>query len=122
MDMAKHIMEIWSAMDGMNVSLILGILIMALILWNVQRDQNNDFDIMDLICRDGRVSEHKFMRFTAFAVSTWGFVYLIFYNRMTEWYFTGYMVAWTGSALINKWLDRRNQSGHNEPNYPDAPK
>lgn len=122
MDIAKQIMSIWATIDGMNLSLILGIMIMALILWNVQRDKNNDFDIMDLVCVNGRVSEHKFMRFTAFAVSTWGFVYLIFYNRMTEWYFTGYMVAWTGSALINKWLDKRNQTTGTDPNHPDTVK
>jgi len=111
------------ASHGMNIVLAVVIVIAALIIWNFQRDQTNHVDIKDLICTDGRINEHKFMRFTAFVVSTWGFIYLIVDQRFSEWYFAGYMTAWTGSALVNKWLNLKN-SNHpsNEPPAPPQPK
>jgi len=111
------------ASHGMNVILAIVIVIAALIIWNFQRDHNNQVDIKDLICTDGRINEHKFMRFTAFVVSTWGFIYLIVDQRFSEWYFAGYMTAWTGSALINKWLNLKdqNQTSSTPPQPPRPP-
>lgn len=107
-------MEIWNNMQpghGMTAALIIFIFVFAAIIWNIQRDNNNRVDIKDLICTDGQLNEHKFMRFTAFLVSTWGFVYLIVDQRFSEWYFAGYMAAWAGNALINKWLNNRDPLG-----------
>ena len=87
-------------------------------IWNIQRDRENQVDIKDLICSDGRINEAKFMRFTAFVVSTWGFVYLIVDQRFSEWYFAGYMAAWAGNALVNKWLSIKQQS---TPGLPPPP-
>lgn len=98
------------AATSMNVILAIIAVIAALIIYNIQRDKNNSVDIKDLICVDGRINEAKFMRFTAFVVSTWGFVYLIVDQRFSEWYFAGYMAAWAGNALINKWLNAKEQS------------
>ena len=93
----------------MGMSLVLGIMVLlaCAILWNIQRDRDNQVDIKDLICRDGHIDESKFMRFTAFVVSTWGFVYLIIDQRFSEWYFAGYITAWAGNALIGKYLSDR---------------
>lgn len=94
-------------MHGMSLGLILAGTVLVMILWNWQRDRDNDVDIKDLICTNGRIDEKKFMRFTAFVVSTWGFIYLIVDQRFSEWYFAGYMAAWTGNALFEKWIDSR---------------
>lgn len=96
---------------AMNLVIILAVLVGALIIWNIQRDQTNQVDIKDLICVDGKINSNKFMRFTAFVVSTWGFVYLIVDKSFSEWYFAGYMATWTGSALLSKWLDVKGQKG-----------
>lgn len=106
------------ASHGMNVILAIVIVVAALIIWNFQRDRNNQVDIKDLICTDGRLNSNKFMRFTAFIVSTWGFIYLIVDQRFSEWYFAGYMATWTGSALFSKWLDTRNGANNNNPPPP----
>lgn len=103
---------------SMNVILIIIAIIAVLIIWNFQRDKNNQVDIKDLICKDGKISETKFMRFTAFVVSTWGFIYLIVDQRFSEWYFAGYMAAWTGNALVNKWLAVKEQSSQPKPPPP----
>lgn len=92
---------------GMAAVLVLILLVVVSIIWNLQRDKDNQVDIKDLICSNGKISEAKFSRFVAFMVSTWGFVYLILDQRFSEWYFAGYMAAWTGNALFNKWLDTK---------------
>lgn len=102
--------ELLSMMEpshGMNIILVLAALLFVLIMWNVQRDQTNRVDIKDLVCTNGELDEKKFMRFTAFLVSTWGFVYLIVDQRFSEWYFTGYMAMWAGNALLDKWISNK---------------
>ena len=102
------------AASGMVVSLIVLVILAVAFIWNIQRDRDNQVDIKDLICKDGRINEAKFMRFTAFVVSTWGFVYLIVDQRFSEWYFAGYMAAWAGNALLNKWLSQREQTNSSD--------
>lgn len=107
---------------AMNIVIGLVVLIAALIIWNFQRDRENQVDIKDLICSDGKINEQKFMRFTAFVVSTWGFVYLIVDQRFSEWYFAGYMAAWAGNALLDKWLNARStSSSSNTTSLPPPP-
>ena len=106
------------AASGMVISLIVIVILSLAFIWNIQRDRENQVDIKDLICSDGRINEAKFMRFTAFVVSTWGFVYLIVDQRFSEWYFAGYMAAWAGNALVNKWLSIKQQS---TPGLPPPP-
>lgn len=111
------------AASGMVVSLIVIVILSVAFIWNIQRDRDNQVDIKDLICKDGRINEAKFIRFTAFIVSTWGFVYLIVDQRFSEWYFAGYMAAWAGNALLNKWLTMKGQNrSDDEPFRPPPPK
>ena len=113
------------AASGMVISLIILVILAIAFIWNIQRDRDNTVDIKDLICSDGRINEAKFMRFTAFVVSTWGFVYLIVDQRFSEWYFAGYMAAWAGNALLNKWLNmKQGQTGTTTdlPAPPTPPK
>ena len=101
---------------SMNIILAVVVVIAVMVFWNIQKDKNNQIDLKDLVCKDGRIHEAKFMRFVTFVVSTWGFVYLIVDQRFSEWYFAGYMAAWTGNALVNKWLDKKET-----PQDPPAP-
>ena len=116
-------MGMLEAASGMVISLIILVVLAVAFIWNIQRDRENQVDIKDLICQDGRINEAKFMRFTAFVVSTWGFVYLIVDQRFSEWYFAGYMAAWAGNALLNKWLTiKQNESpGASNPAPPPPP-
>lgn len=106
----------------MSIALVIMLVIAAAIIWNLQRDKDNQVDIKDLICSEGRINERKFTRFAAWVVSTWGFVYLIVDQRFSEWYFAGYMAAWTGNALLEKYLDSRSgQSAQNNPEGTGRP-
>lgn len=111
----KEVLAAMQVSHGMNVILAIVAVIALLIFWNVQRDKSNQIDLKDLVCTNGKINEAKFMRFTTFVVSTWGFVYLIVDQRFSEWYFAGYMAAWAGNALLNKWLTIKEQSGAPTP-------
>lgn len=92
---------------GMGGALLLVIVMIGVILWNIQRDQTNRIDLKDLICTNGELDDGKFFRFTTWMVSTWGFIYLMLDHKISEWYFAGYMAAWTGNALVNRWLSNK---------------
>lgn len=78
-------------MTASNVSLSLIALMALLFLWKWTRSHPL-FDLADLITGDnGKVSATKFAQTGAWVVGTWGFVTLIQQEKMTEWYFTGYM-------------------------------
>ena len=95
---------------GMSLVLVLIVGLGLAILWNFHRDRANQVDLKDLICHDGQLNEVKVTRFGAFVVSTWGFVYLILDGHFSEWYFGGYMAAWCGNALLNKYLTNRESA------------
>ena len=114
----KEILSTMQANHYMNLVIVIVAVIAMLVAWNIQRDKNNQIDLKDLVCTDGRINEAKFMRFCTFVVSTWGFVYLIVDQRFSEWYFAGYMAAWTGNALVNKWLSIKEQTTANPVNAP----
>jgi hypothetical protein len=117
----KEILSTMQANHYMNMVIIIVALVALLIAWNIQRDKTNQIDLKDLVCKDGRINEAKFMRFGTFVVSTWGFVYLIVDQRFSEWYFAGYMAAWTGNALVNKWLSIKEQNTANPAEPPPLP-
>ena len=117
----KEILSTMQANHYMNLVIVIVALIAVLVAWNIQRDKNNQIDLKDLVCKDGRINEAKFMRFCTFVVSTWGFIYLIVDQRFSEWYFAGYMTAWTGNALVNKWLSIKEQTTVNPVNAPPPP-
>ena len=79
------------------------------LLWSWHKAKNNNFNLMDAITIDGKLDESKMTRFIAFIISTWGFIFLMITERFTEWYFMGYMAAWVGNALFNRYLRQRDK-------------
>lgn len=89
------------------LAIVVFFLLLVLLIWH--KDINNNTDIKDLICVNGRLDEKKFVRFGAWIVSTWGFIYLILENKFSEWYFMGYMTAWVGNAILDKYISKSNK-------------
>lgn len=86
--------------------LIVATVVVLISAWLWQRDSTNKFDLLDLISgEDGKLSLSKTGQLVALLVSTWGFVAIIRADKMTEWYFAGYMLAWAGVNIANKALD-----------------
>lgn len=93
---------------AMSTLLMVVVFFLLLLLWVWHRSRDSHIDLRDLICSNGKLDEKKFVRFGAWIVSTWGFVYLIVEERFSEWYFAGYMAAWVTNALIDKYINVRN--------------
>lgn len=101
----------WNTISKINIgmggllAIVVFFLIIILIIWH--KDSDNRIDLKDLVCKDEKLDEKKFTRLGAWIVSTWGFVYLVFDNKLTEWYFTGYMAIWVGNAIVDKYLNNK---------------
>ena len=92
------------------------VLIGMVCLWWLHRDSNTRLNLSDIIATNGKINERKLTRFGAWVVSTWGFVYLIIDDKLTEWYFVGYMGAWVANALIGKAIGTAPTKQVNSPN------
>lgn len=88
--------------DAMYLILAFVVGVLTVWLYTLNKDPKSTINFIDLISINGRLNERKLTRFGAWIVSTWGFVYLITQNDLTEWYFIGYMGAWVANALIGK--------------------
>jgi hypothetical protein len=91
---------------------------MIIMLW-VFNNRPNSINIIDIFATEGKLNERKVTRFGAWIVSTWGFVYLISDQKLTEWYFIGYMTAWVANALIGKALNNDNDTKPTAPTTPE---
>lgn|SRR5574343_490983 len=91
---------------------VVGILVS---LWLINSDEDSPLCLTDLITDNGRLSEQKLSRIGAWIVSTWGFVYLIVTNNLSEWYFVGYMGTWVASAILSdKFSTRMSVNKHDD--------
>jgi Na+/H+ antiporter NhaD/arsenite permease-like protein len=105
--------------DVLWIILALIVLVGVVYLYNKDRDKNSDIDFTDLITVNGKLNDRKLARFGAWIVSTWGFVYLISHDKLSEWYFIGYMGAWVANALIGKMIkDPRDEDNYRNTNKP----
>lgn len=91
----------------LTLALAFWLLVSLLFLLSAQR-RSKTFSLIDLVTGDnGRVSMSKFGQCGAFVISSWGFVFLVETGSLSEWYYGTYMVAWTGTSLLNKMIDQR---------------
>ncbi len=90
--------------------LIITFLVSLFLMIKWQLTPDNGFDLKDLICTNGRLSSSKVARFGAFIVSTWCFIYLTANDKLSEWYFMGYMAAWVSNALFSRYITDQDRS------------
>lgn len=104
--------------------LLVGILLLAgWSLWKVNKNETlpNLIDLLTSTDKAGKVrfDARKCWEAGAFAVSTWGFVYVTLSGHLTEWYFGGYMGAWVLARTLRD-REQRLSNGHHEPAKPAA--
>ncbi len=68
--------------------------------------------------RSNKPSAVKIAQLTALIVSTWGFVVLTLKGQLSEGYFVGYMVCWSGSAAVEAYY---NKGSRDTRRADDAP-
>jgi len=90
-----------------GIVLILLVVLAWILAWKATHS-NSDFDFSSaFVDRDGKTSMGRIGIFTALICSTWAFVYLVLNDKITEWYFTGYMGAWVLQGIGSKWVENK---------------
>ena len=121
MDFFAWIEKILVTGEWLQALLCIGGLIILWMLWRIQVGKNR-IDFRDILLGpDGKASGSKIMQLGAFAVSTWGFIFIIIHNALTEYYFTAYMIAWSGSQIASRWLSIREYDKGDNSFYRPMP-
>lgn len=109
--------------DYLQIFLVVGGLMMVHGILRTSRDPYTKLNVYDMLLDpSGRMSLTKTAQFGAFAISTWGFVHLVVYNNLTEWYYTSYMVAWAGTQLLTFYISKgRGGTVGEQPPYGQPP-
>lgn len=83
--------------------------VLVLYTWHRQSDT---FDLRHLVVdsKTDRVSLMKCGQLFALLVSTWVLIRETNNNRLTEWLFGSYMVAWSGVNLVRRYIDVKTKS------------
>ncbi len=101
---------------GSILALLILSAVSVMLITSWQRNHPN-FDLSDILTGDnGRVSLSKLGQATALVVSTWGFISLVAQGKLTEFYFVGYMVAWSATRLTNQYLGKETPASQKELN------
>lgn len=75
--------------------------------WFWQRDPHVNFDLLDLISDNGKLSLFRTGQLVALLTSTWAFVALTRAGNLTEIFYLTYMATWAGANIANKVIDRK---------------
>ena len=100
--------------DVMYIILTVVISLCTIYLIRLNNDRKSMVYLIDLVTTNGILNERKLTRFFTWMVSTWGFIYLLADDKLTEWYFIGYMGAWVANALIGKTLVQRDTDEYSQ--------
>lgn len=67
--------------------------------------------------KDGKVrfDPRKTWEAGAFLVSTAAFAWLAYHDKLTEWFFVGYMGTWVGARFLRDREQRLNNGGPSDP-------
>jgi len=110
--MDKTLGQLWAHPGDISImqAVLVLVILAAIILLTFVQMKKDAIDLRWLILDEKkRPSLHKISQVTALCISTWGFVTLTLHNQLTEYYFTGYMVVWSGSVALDKYLSNRHQ-------------
>lgn len=110
--------------DWLNIILVaaIGGALLLLMWWQMRR--GDGFDLRDLVAEKvvpnvaqtcWVVRAGKFWQAACFVVTTWGFIYVVTHDKLTELYLFVYVGLWGGSTALNqfaaaKWGIKINQA------------
>jgi hypothetical protein len=88
-----------------SLAVLLGTFLVLLIKWH--NDPNNKFSLIDLIAdENGKASLFRIGQAAALVVSSWAFITMVQRDKLTEFYFYGYMGVWSGINLAKNLLGK----------------
>ena len=83
-----------------KAAFILSVLAIVWSIYRVQKDQTIDFNLLDLLVENGRVSKVSCLVMGAFFVTSWIMLDLQFHGKMTEGYMAMYGATWVAPLLV----------------------
>lgn len=95
----------WTQIVSITFLCVTALLVIGLALsWH--RTDSVDFDLRQAVTDSvtGKLSVEKIAFMTALCVSTWGFVSLTLEGKLTEWYFSAYMLAFAATRIASQGL------------------
>jgi len=113
-------MEYLTHIEPMTLVLILIVLIVAYSAYRLHLNPENDFNILDLIMENGRVSKAASVMMGAFTLTSWLMIQLTLSGKMTEGYFGLYSAAWIAPVVVR--LITGNSLSQPPANPPAPPK
>jgi hypothetical protein len=92
-----------------TISLLVLCSVALIILWHWHNSKASDFDLRWGIVdtTTGKFSLSKFGQLVSLILSSWMLIHETRAGRLNEWMFTGYMLAWTGANIANKYIDAK---------------
>lgn len=98
-------MSFLAAIDYSAMMVLMLIVILVGLIWNLNKSDGT-FDLNDLFVDvDGKASTSRISTVVALILSSWGFVHLTLNDKLTEWYFMGFMGIWVLNRGFSKWVD-----------------
>lgn len=94
-----------------GVVMLLLVVLAGIMAWRATHSIKSKFSLTEaFLDHNGKTSFARIGQFSALAVSTWAFVFLTVDGKLTDWFFTSYMLAWVGNGIGHKWLDKPKES------------
>lgn len=86
-------------MSPMAIILALGFLAIVVSFWNAHRRTDIQFNALDLVLENGRVSRISVAFMAVLCVTTWVIVDLQINEKLTEGFFTAYGLMWVAPLV-----------------------
>lgn len=102
-------MNLLSQLNPHDVLIWSIVLSAILIFWKWHLSEENQFNLMDLVCQNGKLSSSKFMRTGSWAVMSYGF-YLLAKSSPESLvaYAPLYGGIWVSARALDKWQQTNN--------------
>lgn len=95
----------WGNFDWMLTWLVVGVIVIGLSFWKAQKRE--DFNLLDMLMENGKVSRIAFWYMVSGAVSTWVVIDLQIKGKLDGTMFGLWLTAWVG-PLIAKLVFGKN--------------
>ena len=102
----------------MVIVLAIAVFLITVAAIRLHQRADNDFNILDLLMENGRVSKAAVVMMGAFSLTSWMMVELTLIGKMAEGYFGLYAAAWIAPVVVK--LITQGPTTHN-PREPDQP-
>ena len=79
----------------------------AVLLYCQMKPDQFDLRFIIVDVATGKVSLFKVGQFVALLTSTWALIHETRADQLTDWLFGGYIVAWAGANVANRYVDKQ---------------